>query len=78
MAFELRFSVLPLIDSIIHFAFDRGLESSLPLPSSTALSGAHEFEIAHSSINLQRFADTNYFKTELLRFKTRARKRDHS
>ena len=75
MAFALRFSILPLIDSIMRSAFDRGVE---PVQyRGDGLSAEHSCEIRRSSIDLQRFSLTHYFETELQRFappKARVRK----
>jgi hypothetical protein len=75
MAFALRFSILPLIDSIMHFAFDRGVEPSVV--RSVPLSAEHECEIQRSAIRLVPFTRTKYFEAELQRSgqpKTRVRK----
>ncbi len=66
-ASALRFSILPLIDSIMHLAFDRGVESSFLWTSGNRLSAEHECEIRRSAINLQSFTHTKYFETELHR-----------
>ncbi len=74
MAFALRFSVLPLIDSIMHFAFENGVEEEFLYTSNAS----HEYQIQLASINLQHFTRTKYFETELQQHhkhaKTRARK----
>jgi hypothetical protein len=64
MAFALRYSVLPLIDTIMQFAFHRGAEYCAPTPT---IMPAHEWEIERSAINLQRFSRTKHFETELQR-----------
>jgi hypothetical protein len=74
MAFALRFSALPLIDSIMHFAFENGVEEEeFTLPNAS-----HEHEIRLATINLQHFTRTKYFETELQQHhkhsKPRARK----
>jgi hypothetical protein len=77
MAAALRFSILPLIDSIMHFAFDQGVEPGSFWASGNHLSAAHECAIPCSAIKLQSFTHTKYFETELHRYnhaKTRARK----
>jgi hypothetical protein len=76
MSSALRFSILPLIDSIMHLAFNGGVE---PCPRFSVVWGpaeecAMEVEIERSSINLQRFTLTRYAETALSRFKPRARK----
>jgi hypothetical protein len=74
MAFALRFSVLPLIDSIMRFAFDSGVEPS-DFVNPRLLGAEHSTEIQRSAINLHRFSLTKYFETELQsRAKARARK----
>jgi hypothetical protein len=65
MAFALRFSVLPLIDTMMRLAFDKGLEAHRTFHS--ALKFEHICEIERSAINLRRFTDTKYFETELHR-----------
>ncbi len=65
MAFALRFSVLPLIDSIMQLAFHRGVEPDAD--ESVELPSAHAFEIQRSAMNLQRFTLTKYFERELQR-----------
>ncbi len=75
IAFALRFSILPLIDSIMHFAFDRGVEPILV--RRVRLSAEHECEIQRSTISLPAFTRTKYFEAELQRYnhaKTRVRK----
>ncbi len=62
MSFALRFSVLPLIDSIMYLAFEYGLEIS---SYRSRLTSEHEFEIRRSAINLQRFTLTGFFESEL-------------
>jgi hypothetical protein len=69
MAFALRYSILPLIDNVMQLAFDKGVDDPLE-----DLSPAHECEIEHSSINLQRFTVTKYAEAELCRVRPRARK----
>ncbi len=69
MAFALRFSVLPLVDSIMHLAFEDGVEGTL--------SAEHAFDIRRSSINLGSFCSTKYFTGEAQRSskdKSRVRK----
>ncbi len=65
MAFALRFSILPLIDSIMQFAFHRGVEPGDPPLNESRLSGEHEHEIRCSSINLQSFTRSKYFEAEV-------------
>jgi hypothetical protein len=75
MAFALRFSVLPLVDAIMHLAFENGVEQDHPLHSNDA---SHEHEIRLATISLQHFTRTTYFETELQQHhkhsKPRARK----
>jgi hypothetical protein len=62
MAFALRYSVLPLIDTIVHFAFEKGIEGQ---PRHfTRLTSKQEYEIERSAISLQRFSRTRYFEVE--------------
>jgi hypothetical protein len=75
MAFALRFSVLPLIDTIMQLAFDKGTE---PCVATDGLIPEHECEIERSAINLQRFSRTKYFETELQRHTKLKRKNLHS
>jgi hypothetical protein len=63
MAFALRFSVLPLIDSIMHLAFNLGVECDLHFKPQQA------FDLQRSAIKLSRFTLTKYFETELQRCK---------
>ncbi len=75
MAFALRFSVLPLIDSIMHLAFDNGVGCYSVWFTEQALD--QECEIERSATNLQHFSLTKYFETEVQRHgkpKARARK----
>jgi hypothetical protein len=72
MAFALRFSVLPLVESIMHLAFENGVEQEDSLYSNDA---SHEHDIRLSTIDLQHFTRTKYFETEHhKRSKPRARK----
>jgi hypothetical protein len=64
MAFALRLSVLPLVDSIIQFAFDIGVERRMGL--SGFLNVDEEMELQRSTINLKRFVCTKYFECEVL------------
>ncbi len=75
MTFALRYSVLPLIDTIIRLAFDKGAEAHRTC--STGLKVEHVCEIERSTINLQLFTHTKYFDSELHRHsrpKARSRK----
>ncbi len=63
MAFALRFSVLPLIDSIMRLAFDKGVETHHTV--TPYFSHEHKCEVQRSAINLQRFTATRYFESEL-------------
>ncbi len=65
MAFALRFSVLPLTDSIMRLAFDNGVE----LPFVDDMEPEHEVELERSTINLTRFTATKYFESELQHLK---------
>ncbi len=66
MAFALRFSVLPLIDTIAQFAFGRGVESH-PSFSDEPILFEQELVIECSAIDLQRFTRSKYFESELHR-----------
>ncbi len=73
MAFALRFSVLPLIDSVIRLAFRNGVER----PRAGDIEPEHEIELERSAINPTRFTATKYFESELrplTKSKTFARK----
>jgi hypothetical protein len=63
MAFALRFSGLPLLDSIMRLAFDTGVGNDLWTQTGLALEKACEIE--RSAFNLERFSLTKYFNTEL-------------
>jgi hypothetical protein len=67
----MRFSILPLIDSILRLAFASGVE---PFNDREALSTAHECEIRRSAISLDRFTATKYFEAEVLLPNTSVRK----
>ncbi len=70
MAFALRYSVLPLIDTMMQLAFDKGVEKySNPFNPflDEALSAEHEVDLQRSAINLQPFTCTKCFETELHR-----------
>ncbi len=69
MAFALRFSILPLIDSIMHLAFQGVVEDD------NDLSCADSFEIGCSAINTQLFTRTKYFEAELHRSHDNAKSR---
>ncbi len=73
MAFALRFSILPLIDSITHLAFKYGVEADLFVRD--AITAEDVCEIERSAINLHRFSTTKYFETELQRPVTKPRTR---
>ncbi len=73
MSFALRFSILPLIDSIMHLAFQYGVEADSEIGDS--MTGEHVCEIVRSAINLHRFSTTKYFETELQRQVTKPRTR---
>ncbi len=76
MASALPFSILPLIDTVMHLAFHVGVVYD---PSfSVSLSAAHEYEIERSSVNLQRFTLTKYAEAELRPFKPHAHKASDS
>jgi hypothetical protein len=70
MAFALRFSILPLIDSLMHLAFEDGAERNC-VPEGYQnedvrfLTAEQAFDIKRSAINLQRFTLTKYFETAL-------------
>ncbi len=68
MAFALRYSVLPLIDSIVQLAFDKGVEK-LSIPFSPYIDEIFtcedEIDLQRSAISLQSFTRTTYFETEL-------------
>ncbi len=63
MAFALRFSALPLVDSIMHLAFEEGVEDDSP--DQPFFSAEQALNIQRSAINLQPFTLTKYFETEL-------------
>ncbi len=63
MAFALRFSGLPLIDSVMRLAFDTGVAHDVWTQTRVALEKACEIE--RSAFNLERFSLTKYFSTEL-------------
>ncbi len=69
MAFALRYSALPLIDSIMHLAFEYGVEDS----TQNYISAQEMFDIERSSIDLQRFTRSKYFEGELQRSKLKPR-----
>jgi hypothetical protein len=58
MAFALRYSRLPLIDSIMHLAFDNGVEDGTSIQPSLTCA------IEHSALSLPRFTLTQYFESE--------------
>ncbi len=60
MAFALRFSILPLIDSIMYLAFEFGLEPE----SGSKLTAKQAHDIQLCAINLQHFISTQYFVKE--------------
>ncbi len=61
----LRFSVLPLIDTIMQLAFDKGVERQSTW-SERVISIEHACEIECSAINLQRFGLTQYSETSCI------------
>jgi hypothetical protein len=83
MAFALRYSVLPLISTVMQLAFDKGVEPpwhggpySDPYFYPEPFSPAHERDLQRSAINLQPFTHTKYFEAELRRHsQSRARTR---
>ncbi len=80
MAFALRYSVLPLIDTMMRLAFDKGLEPfSNPFNPYMGedLSGEHEIDLQRSAISVQSFTRTKYFETELQRHSMLKRKTLH-
>jgi hypothetical protein len=81
MAFALRYSVLPLIDTMMRLAFDKGVEQfSTPFKPCVdkALSAEHEIDLQRSAISLQPFTRTTYFETELHRHSKHKRKTSDS
>ncbi len=58
-AFALRFSILPFVDQIMHFAFGCGFEEE-----DKHLPAEDDYEIQRSTINLQRLTFTKCFQTE--------------
>ncbi len=75
MAFALRFSILPLLDSIMHSAFGNGVEDASRDVEMAPLSPAQEFDIERSAINMNRFTATKYWENELQRQKAKPRAR---
>ncbi len=77
MAFALRYSVLPVIDSIMRLAFDKGVELFYnpfdPFLEET-LSAEHEVGLQRSAISVQSFTHTKYFETEVQRHSKLKRK----
>jgi hypothetical protein len=78
MSFALRFSVLPLVDSVMQLTSDHEMDlDDRVIPQAAVLEQACELE--HSSISIQRFSVTKYFETELQRpSKPRIRKTPNS
>ncbi len=65
VAFALRFSVLPLIDSIMQLTADKDTEA--PSPAKNKSVAEEVCEIERSATDLQRFTATLYFERELQR-----------
>ncbi len=59
----LRFAVLPLIDSVLHLAFEDGVEGALSHPTGSV----DDLDIERSARNVQLFTLTKYFEAELQR-----------